>query len=319
MTFILIRKLTRDVLPALIVICLLLFAFSALWVKIAQRVTTEVSPFFNVIFKRGIPGVDPKKIEKILFKGPGRVSQAILGGSDIQFEQPEDFIAVSMLHPVVLILVCVWAVGRSAGAVAGELDRGTMELLLSQPVRRSRLLLAHFIVDVGAILLIALSLFAGTQAGLALVGPFEVDYTVLKEIAPNFPIPSESEVLPVSGRPQLPALTNLAALIFAISGLTIAISAAGRSRWRVVGLSVLIVMLMFIANVIGQLWDSVAFLRPATLFFYYQPQRIMLKGDWSVDFEGAAVPMVGVLAAIGAVGYLIGLRVFTRRDLPAPL
>jgi ABC-2 type transport system permease protein len=40
MTNILVRKLLRDVRPALIVVCLLLFAFAALWVKITQRVTT---------------------------------------------------------------------------------------------------------------------------------------------------------------------------------------------------------------------------------------------------------------------------------------
>lgn len=326
-TAILVRKFARDVRPALAVICLLLFLFSALWVKIAQRVTTEISPVFNVVMKLGMPGVDPKKVEKVLFKGPGRVSQAVLGGSDIQFERPQDFLAVALLHPVVLILVCIWAVGRSAGAVAGELDRGTMELLLSQPVPRSRLLLAHLIVDLGAILCICLTVIIGTQAGLAMVGPFVVDYSVLKEISDRIPIPETAEVMEVTGRPQVPALSNLAALMFAVSGVTMALSAAGRSRWRVIGLAVLIVMTMFTANVVGQLWDSAAFLRPFTLFYYYQPQRIMLKDQWTADLGEVwnheqpllEVPIVGVLFAVGALGYLAAWRIFTRRDLPAPL
>jgi ABC-2 type transport system permease protein len=133
--------------------------------------------------------------------------------------------------------------------------------------------------------------------------------------------------MPVSGKPQLPALANLAALIFALSGMTMALSAAGRSRGKVIGAGVLIALVMFIANVLGQLWDAAAFLRPLTLFYYYQPQKIMLRDEWTTDLGDSwnggqpllEVPVVGFLLLVGAVGYLIALRVFTRRDLPAPL
>ena len=252
------------------------------------------------------------------------MSQAVLGGADVRFERPADFLAVGMLHPVVLILACAWAVGRTAGAVAGEIEKGTMELLLSQPLPRPTLILAHLFVDAVALPLVALSVFAGTQAGLALVGPFVVDYSTLPPLPFKFPVPAEPEVIPIDARPQLPALANLAALMFAVSGLTMALSAAGRSRWRVVGFGVLGVVVMFAANVLGQLWDSVAFVRPASLFFYYQPQRIMLKDDWTVNLAEAwggslAVPVVIVLLAVGATGYALALRTFARRDLPAPL
>jgi ABC-2 type transport system permease protein len=81
---------------------------------------------------------------------------------------------------------------------------------------------------------------------------------------------------------------------------------------------------MFVANTIGQLWEPSGFVRPLTLFFYYQPQRAMLDGDWMVDVGKAwpgwpMVPGIGVLLAVGAAGYLLALRTFTRRDLPAPL
>ena len=60
---------------------------------------------------------------------------------------------------------------HAAGAVSGEIDRGTMELLMSQPVPRNRLILAHLIVD-AAVLPLALAFFLGTQFGLAVVGDF---------------------------------------------------------------------------------------------------------------------------------------------------
>lgn len=333
MTLILVRKLLRDARPALIAVCVILFLFAALWVKVTQRVTAEITPFFNVVARAA--NLDPKLFEQVLFRGPGKVSQAILGGADLQFEKPNDFLAVALLHPVVLILSCVWAVGRGAGAVAGELDRGTMELLLSQPIPRDRLILAHFLVDCAVIPVLCLSFFAGTQFGLWAVGPFEIDYTTVREVmtkrlgpgaAGALQIPTEPTVMEVSGRSQFPALANLAALMFALSGITLALSAAGRSRWKVTGFGVLVAVVMFVANVLGQLWDAAGFVRPFTVFYYYQPQKIMLRDEWVADLGAVwslggvvAVPVVGVLLAVGAVGYLVALRVFTRRDLPAPL
>lgn len=327
MTAILFRKLFRDVRPALIVVCLLLFAFATFWVKIAQRVTVEISPVFTSV--ASVFG-DKNLFQNLMFKGPGKVSQAALGWGDLNFERPNDFLAMGMLHPIVLVLSLVWAVGRSAGAVAGELDRGTMELLMSQPVPRNRLIFAHFLVDLVVLPALCLAFFAGTQLGLALVGDFVPDYSMLKSLkGPNgrslpLQIPDNPEPLPVSGLGEFTGLMNTFALMFAVSGITIAISAFGRSRWRATGYAVLVVMIMFVANTIGQLWEPSGFVRPLTLFFYYQPQKIMLDGNWMVDLSKAwpgapEVPGVGVLLGVGLAGYLIALRTFTRRDLPAPL
>jgi ABC-2 type transport system permease protein len=325
MTLTLVRKLLRDSRWPLLAVCVLLFVFSAFWVKIAQRVTTEIAPFFLILGKA--QGANKDLLDEVVFKGPGKISQAVLGGSDIRFENPNDFLAVELLHPVIIILASLWAVGRAASAVSGELDRGTMELLLSQPVPRNRLILAHFLVDLMVIPLICLAIPLGTQTGLALVGPFEVDYTSLRKLNLPIPLPTQPEYLSVDTSGQPAALLNLAALMFALSGLTMAISAAGRSRWRTIGFAALAVVAMFVANVIGQLWEEAAFVRPATVFFYYQPQLIWLKGTWGVELGDAwsagrplaAVPGVVVLFTVGMIGYLTALRIFTHRDLPAPL
>jgi ABC-2 type transport system permease protein len=325
MTLTLVRKLLRDVRWPLLAVCLLLLAFSALWVKITQRVTAEIAPFFNGVAQ--ISKIDKKLFDEVIFKGPGKVSQAVMGGSGVQFERPTDFLAVELLHPVVIALACIWAVGRAGGAVAGELDRGTMELLLSQPVPRNRLILAHLIVDAVVLPALCLSIVAGTRLGLAAVGPFAVDYSVLDKIKSPIPIPRGPDVLEVDASPQPAAVANYAALMFAISGLTMAISAANRSRWRAIGVAMLVVVGMFVANVVGQLWDAAGVVRPFTLFFYYQPQEIWLGDRWDVDLGEAwaggrslfRLPVVGVLLAVGAAGYLVALRIFTRRDLPAPL
>jgi ABC-2 type transport system permease protein len=324
MTFILVRKLLRDARPALIVVCAVLFVFAAFWVKITQRVTTEIAPMSRIISRFSFG--DEKLLEKVFVRGPSKVSQAALGWGEMNFDRPTDFLAIGMLHPAVLVLCLVWGVGRAAGAVAGELDRGTMELLMSQPVPRNRLILAHLLVDCVVLPVICLSFFAGTQFGLAVVGPFVPDYAMVDEIPQLRNLPRDHSPLPVSGMRELPALANTLAFIFAISGMTIALSAAGRSRWKVTGYAVLVMVIMFVANTVGQLWEPARFVRPLTFFFYYQPHRVMVDGDWTVDLNAAwdfgqpvPVPAVGVLLAVGVIGYLLALRTFTRRDLPAPL
>src|SRR5258708_32498575 len=66
-----------------------------------------------------------------------------------------------------------WAIGGGASAIAGEIDRGTMELLLAQPLARFKLILAHFIVDVLTIPVLCLSLWAGTCLGWLMIGPIQ--------------------------------------------------------------------------------------------------------------------------------------------------
>ncbi len=332
MTLILVRKLLRDIRWPLLVVWLLLFSFSGLWVKIAHSVTTEIAPFFNTLGQ--LANLGGKKevketFDKVVFAGPGKVSQAVLGGSNINFNNPLDFLAVQMLHPVVMVLACLWGIGRAAGAVSGEIEKGTMELLLSQPVPRDRLIFAHLLVDLLVIPIICSANLAGTQFGLWVVGDFVVDYRSINELdLPAFMKSNRpAETLVFSARDQWGAAVELAALMFAISGLTMLYSACGRSRWRVIGWAVLTVLVMFILNVLGQLWGEIAFLRPLSVFYYYQPQNIWLHKQWLLDlgevWNGGKpmfqVPPVLVLGAIGTGGYLLALRVFTRRDLPSPL
>lgn len=322
MTFVLYRKLLRDVRGSLLGAFLLLAAFGGLWVKVTERVTTQISPFITML--SALQRWRPTYIHELFFNGPGKLLQTFLGGESVTFLDPQETLSVVAAHPLVQVVLCIWAVGRAAGAVAGEIDRGTMELMLAQPVARRKVILAHFLVDITVIPVLCLGLIVGVQVGTAIVGTFTVEpgvYEALHVTAPN-PLPSYT-VDPAKVRP---GMVNAAALAFAVSGYTMWLSAAGRSRTRVLGLAILVTLVQFIVNVIGQLWEGMAFLRPFTVFYYYQPQAINLKGAWTVDpvltmtgRRTGDVNVVLVLVVVGVVGYLLALRTFARRDVPAPL
>jgi ABC-2 type transport system permease protein len=311
MTRTLVVKLLRDIRLPLLLVSLLLAAYQCLWAKITERITGELLPMLMEVVKFGIT---PQDIMREIFAGgPGKMLQSLMGGENIDIFRPRDALTIGYVHPVIQAILCIWAVGRAAGAIAGEIDRGTMELLVAQPVPRYRLILAHLCVDIVCIPILCLSLWAGNWLGRWAVG--------VQDGGPDSPF--------ISPMIFLPALVNVAALLFALSGFTLWLSARGRFRGRVLGAAVFIVLLQFLINLVGQLWDAVAWMRQFTVFYYYQPQQIILNEKWNVSLGTisnmkmsqplSTVNVIIVLAAVGSVGYLLALRKFSTRDLPAPL
>lgn len=351
MTLTLIGKLLRDVRLALIAVALLLGAFQCLWAKITERILSRLAPFFNAL--AGMAGLAPRDVESAVFEGPGKVFRTIIGGDSVQLEGAMDLLSIGYVHPLMQTVFCIWAVGRAAGAIAGEIDRGTMELLLAQPLARSRLILAHFCLDLIAIPILCLSLWAGNWVGAWLITPIKVEQPTFKQplgkpaylidvgiIRLRLETPADRGIKRVaeSSERRLEkqlriepmrfgrALVLVAGLMFAISGYTMWLSAAGRSRWRVLGIAVFITLIQFLVNLLGQMWDTAEPLRPLTVFYYYQPQQLILGGDWNVTLREwnrgeplLRLPMPVVLFGVGLIGHAMALWTLTRRDLPAPL
>jgi ABC-2 type transport system permease protein len=293
MTRVLFLKLLRDLRLGLIAICVLLFLFEVLWTKVTHTVSFRILQNTQLRAMKAF-------FESFLFSDGGQVIKVLMGG-DVDVTRALDMLSIGYVHPVVQIALCIWALGHSSGALAGEIDRGTMELLLAQPVPRSRLVLAHFLVELTAIPLLCLSMWLGSLTGLQVMGMLGTD------------IP-ELHIDPLR---LAPALLSHALLIFALSGLTLFISALGTYRSRVLGIAVLGTLLMFLVNVLAQLWTDIDIVRRFTVFYYFDPQTIILKQAW---LGMAPVWLrLGVLLTLGCVGYLLALWTFTRRDLPAPL
>jgi ABC-2 type transport system permease protein len=164
-------------------------------------------------------------------------------------------------------------------------------------------------------------------AYLVELGPFKIRLENPGITAPP-PTPGSETVDRLAVRPSAfgPALLVVGGLLFGVSGSTMWLSAAGRFRWRVLGLAILIALVHFLVNLIGQMWDGMEFLRPLTVFYYYQPQQVILGHHWTVglsEWNGGhslfPIPMLLVLYGVGLFGYAMALWTFSRRDLPGPL
>ena len=111
----------------------MLAGFQCLWVKMTQRMVTQIAPLFGTLANRA--GTSQKAIEDVIFGGPGKLAQSMIGGESLHFERAMDTLSIGYVHPLMQILFCFVGDRPGRRRVAGEIDRGTMELLLAQPIR----------------------------------------------------------------------------------------------------------------------------------------------------------------------------------------
>ena len=229
--------------------------------------------------------------------------------SPVPFEQiatASGRIAIGYDEPIVLLVLTVWGIGRGSDVVSGELGRGTMEMLLAQPVRRTTVLWSHAAVTLLGAAALAAAAWLGTYVGLSTVE--------LEE--------------PVSARLFLPAAVNLFALAAFLAGISTLASSFQRDRWATIGLVGAFYAVEIIFKVVGRAAPNFSWLVYLSAFTAFEPQ--VLVGDqvrawtfWVPQSGGGFVlggwGYHGALLALAAVCYALATWIFCRRDLPAPL
>jgi len=208
------------------------------------------------------------------------------GGGDI-FSLP-GAIALSMIHPIAIILISVFAVGFAATAVAGERQRGTLETLLARPMSRRALYLTLAAAELGFIALAMTSLLSGSLVGATYAG-------VVSEVDPS--------------RVPLLALNGL--LLFAAFGaIGLAASVSFDRQPPALGITLGVMVVSYALDVLGSLWPAAAWLQPYSLFHYLKGKAILTG---IVSFAD-----LGLLALVMAAAVAWALVVFPARDIAAP-
>jgi len=197
-------------------------------------------------------------------------------------------VALGYIHPIAIILVAIFAVGFSTTAVAGERQRGTLEVVLARPVSR-RVLYATLLVSLLLFLGIVLAAsIVGTVVGSAIAG-------VLDE-------------LPID---RLPVLWLNGLLLWgAFGAIGLAASVSFDRLTPALGVTVAIVVVSYFLQILGSLWPDAAGLQRYSLFHY------LAASDVLAGITNVAGLLL--LAAVGAIAIAWAEIVFPRRDLAAP-
>jgi ABC-2 type transport system permease protein len=218
------------------------------------------------------------------FRHPPKAVEAFLGGA-ADFLSPSGWLAAGMTHPVTLSLLTAAAMVVASGAVATEVERGTIDLVLSRPVGRSPFLLAKAAASMVAVTIVEL----GGMAGVFLAW-----FTVARvdEIA--------------VGRILLAFLGSWA-LFSALAMVGVLASARSSLRSHALGAAVGAVVGWFFLNFIALLIDGLSGLRYLSPFHYFRPGDVLAGESPVVD--------VVVLTGLGIVALAAAIWSFRRRDL----
>lgn len=217
------------------------------------------------------------------FREPPRYIEAFLGGS-ASFVEPSGWLVVGMTHPVILALQTSGALMIAAGSVAAELERGSLELVLTRPVRRSSFLAAKMTASLVAVTVVHLGGLAGVLVARATI----------------------PEVGAIDVADGLLAFLGSMVLFWAFAAVGTLVSAVSSLRGRAVGAGVGIIVASFFLNFLANLFEGLRWLGYASPFHYFRAGDLV---------EGRGLADLWVLVGLGVAAAFLAFRRFARRDL----
>ena len=94
----------------------------------------------------------------------------VFAGGFTDLTSPEGYLNSQLYSLLVPILLLVFAIAQGSGAIAGEEERGTLDVLLSNPTTRFQVLTQKFAAMTVAIVAISFVLWLGVVVGAVIVG-----------------------------------------------------------------------------------------------------------------------------------------------------
>ena len=227
------------------------------------------------------------------------------------------------------MMIAIWAIVRGSDVVSGEISRGTMEMVLSQPVSRTRVFLIHCAITILGVFLLVLITWLCMWIAV---------HTTDVKIAKSS-LWGATEVLeePMSKHVDAsvfaPGLINLAIFGFFVSSLAVFFSSFDRYRWRTLGIVVSIYMAGAMIKILGMASESFRWTGWLTFFSLYEPESAikLYQNDpaslWKFSLFDEAGLWTGfgplghntILVFSGIVFYVAAIMIFRRRDISAPL
>jgi ABC-2 type transport system permease protein len=195
------------------------------------------------------------------------------------------FLHIELFSMILPALMVTYAAGMASGFTAGEESRGTIDVLLSYPISRTRLVLEKSLAVVLGSIVAAAAVWVLTVAGAA----------------------ASASALPADKLAA--ALVMLTLLGLAFAAIALAVSAATGNRAAAIGTAVGLMVVMYLVEALATIIDGLATIRPLSLFRYYMGSDPLRNGVNPAD--------AAILAAVAGAFLVASLVLFERRDLAA--
>jgi len=262
-----------------------------IWVTIKERkwpviIYCAVSALLLILYVALYPSLQPQTQQLIeVFKTMPEGLMKALGTSPDQLTNftLEGLLASKQFGFVWQLLAAILAITIAGNDLAAEVEKGTIEYLLSQPISRLKLYFARYVS--GTILL---TIFAAisTLLVIPIAMVFNVDYAA-----------------------EIYYKLFFVAWLYSLATYSIAyfLSAAFSSKGTVYGISAGIITVMYIAFLFSALKESLDWLKYAS-FFHYFSADILYSGK--IDKLGALIFVLTIIIFL-----TLGAVVFKQKDI----
>lgn len=204
-------------------------------------------------------------------------------GEDLDFSNPAVYLHGRLFNLFAPLLLLILAISLGSDSLAGEESRGTLDLLLSAPLRRRRAVLEKFATMCAALAVASFAFYLGLVAG-ALMIKMDINYLYLAE-------------------------TTLSMLLLAVAmgSLGMLVGSASGNKGLAVGIAAGLAAASWLLSMLSDIIEWIKPWRRLSVFYYYIGNYPLKYGlDWV---------HVLVLVALAVVFLGATLYFFERRDL----
>jgi len=210
---------------------------------------------------------------------------AFFGAQGMDITQPAGYLRMYVFSILVPLMFLVLAVGAGSGAIAGEEENGTLDLLLANPVPRRRVLLEKF------------AAFAAYTGALAVVA------------WASLVIGARAAGMEIAAGNLAAGVASILLLSLCFGTLALALGAASGSRGLGTGAALALGIAGYLIHTMSTIVEAMEPYRYLSPWYYYigaDPAR-----------SGLNPVHAGVLVALTLAFLAFGLYTFERRDLSA--
>jgi ABC-2 type transport system permease protein len=228
---------------------------------------------------------DNPGLNKLVQDYPQAVKGFVAFGGQVDYASAPGYLGSELFAFVVPLLLIVAAIGAGARAIAGEEERGTLDLLLANPLSRRRLVLEKLAALAVELTLLALVLWVALLVGTNAAG------------------------MDISARHLGAACLGALALAAAYGAIALAAGAGTGRRAIAVGVSAAAAVAAYLVNSLAPLVSGLDPLQKASPFYHYAASDPLRHG---LDAGHVGLLLLIVVVAGGAA-----VTLFERRDLTA--
>lgn len=231
-----------------------------------------------------LPFMKDLEISGLFEKYPKAVLNLLAGAANVDFFSPEGFFTVEFLALWLPVIVFGFTVAFATAIVAKEVDDGTMDLLLAQPVRRSTLITSRYLA-----LIIFLLIYSAVTMGSHYLFAQAYDFSF------------KTKGLLATG-------VHFFLFMLAISTLSLLFSLILKERGQAIIFSVAFLIASHLLNALAEFSETLKDLRFLSIFKYYQPYETLTKGTYPVKASA-------IFLGITAISLILSLLIFQKKDI----